>query len=185
MTLLRIRKGLLKWPHRKLALAFPSSGDQDSEARPCGRGTRRASIPAKNFISICVEQIHYSQVVPSLWRCLPFDSMPLPEDFELCIGLSTLYCKLIALQLYTLMLSLVTSWGRSVERGTWNFIFPRLSLVTLWHLGQVDVMICDVILLTFEWNPDNINNDKWDYLVAKWISCICLPSSTISSSSIP
>ena len=132
------------------------------------------------------EQIHYSQVVPSLWRCLPFGSMPLPEEFELCIGLSTLYCKPMALQLYTLMLSLVTSWGRSVERGTWNFIFPKLSLVTLWHLGQADGMICDVILLTFEWNPDNMSNDRWwDYLVAKWMSCICLPSSTISSSSIP
>ena len=184
MTLPGIRKVLLKWPHCMSALASPSSGDQDSEVHPCGRETRRASIPARNFISI-VEPIHYSQVVPSLWRCLLFGSMPLPEYFELCIGLSTLYCKPMALQLYTLMLSFVTSWGRSVERGTWNFIFPKLSLVTLWHLGQVDVLICDEILLTFEWNPDNINNDKWDYLVAKWMSCICLPSSTISSSSIP
>ena len=92
-----------------LALASPSSGDQGSEAPPYGRETRRASIPAGNFISICVEPIHYSQVVPSLWRCLPFGSMPLPEEFELYIGLSTLYCKLIALQLYTLMLSFVTS----------------------------------------------------------------------------
>ena len=38
------------------------------------------------------------------------------------------------LDLFTLMLSFVTSLGREAERGTWNLTLPDSSDVTLWHL---------------------------------------------------